>query len=117
MGPINLDATQVVAVAAFLRVINALENIRSAIAFEEGALAPSPPDEQLDLLKLALADTVDAIDVLRGGGLHPDAVQKLEQASERLQLASKTKSFGKRKKFVKQAIKDQEAARGIMVDE
>ena len=27
---INLDATQVVAVAAFLRVINALENIRSS---------------------------------------------------------------------------------------
>ena len=105
------------AVAAFLRVINALENIRSAIALEERALDLNLLDEQLDLLELALADTVDAIDVLRGGGLHPDAVQNLEQAVEDLQLASQTTKLGKRKQSINKAIDQQEDARGLMVDE
>jgi len=117
VGEIDLDATQVVAVAAFLRVINALENIRSAIALEERALDLNPSDEQLDLLELARADTVDAIDVLRGGGLHPHAVQKLEEAVEHLQKASQTTKRSRIKKSVKKAIDHQEDARGLMVDE
>ncbi len=115
VGEINLDATQVVAVAAFLRVINALENIRSASALGERALDLKLSDEQLDLLEFARADTVDAIDDLRGGGLHPDAVQNLEQAVEQLQLASQTTKPRERKHSIMQAIDHQEDARGLMV--
>ena len=103
--------------AAFLRVINALENIESAIALEQRALDVVPSDEQLDLLELARADTVDAIDVLRGGGLHPDAVQFLEQAVENLQKASTAKTSKKAKQAINKAIDAHEDAREVMVDE
>ncbi len=66
---INIDATQVVAVAAFLRVINALENIRGALVLLDDG------DR-----KLAAIEIQDAIDVLAGGGLHPKAAQSLETA-------------------------------------
>lgn len=117
VGEINLDATQIVAVAAFLRVINALENIESAIALEQRAFDVGLSDEQLDLLELARADTVDAIDVLRGGGLHPDAVQILEQAVEDIQKASTAKTSKKAKQAINKAIDAHEDAREVMVDE
>lgn len=72
--------TQVVAVAAFLRVINALENIRSAILFQQSALLTSEPSVVQRLLELATEEIKDAIAVLAGGGLHPDAVALLEEA-------------------------------------
>jgi len=114
---VNLDATQVVAVAAFLRVINALENTRSAIANLDRAFDVGPSDEQLDLLELARADTGDAIDVLRAGGLHPDAVLILEQAVEDIQKASNAKKSMKIKQAINKAIDAHEDARDVMVDE
>ncbi len=117
MGLIKLEATQVVAVAAFLRVINALENIRSAIAFEERFLGLYLRNEQSDLVELALADTVDAINVLRGGGLHPEAVQSLERAVEHIQKASNAKKSMKIKQAINKAIDAHEDARDVMVDE
>jgi hypothetical protein len=79
-GGINLDPTQVAAVAAFLRVINSLENIRSALHFQENALAPTDPILAQRLLELAAKELRDAIIVLEGGGLHPDAVAVLDEA-------------------------------------
>jgi hypothetical protein len=81
---INLDATQVVAVAAFLRVINALDNIRElnkllgAVKNNE-LLAGEHPQ---DIVKRAVNDIDDAIGVLAGGGLHPEAVERLQKARE-----------------------------------
>ncbi len=117
VGEINLDATQVVAVAAFLRVINALENIESAIAKADRALDIDPSDEQLDLLELARVETADAIDVLRGGGLHPDAVLILEEAVEHLHKASTAKTSRKAQQAINTAIDAHEDAREVMVDE
>jgi mono/diheme cytochrome c family protein len=79
---IRLDATQVVAVAAFLRVINALENIRQAVELLRDRLASPPPrrEDPQDLLTRARAETDDAIRVLTGGGLHPQAVLPLQTA-------------------------------------
>jgi mono/diheme cytochrome c family protein len=83
---INLDGTQVVEVAAFLRVINALENIRSSVQFiEDAQLFPEP--RAGELLDLAIADTEDAIMVLRGGALHPEAVTLLRASRELLEAA------------------------------
>ncbi len=76
---INLDATQVVAVSAFLRAINALENIRQAIdlleSAEEGVFGSTSRD-----LTIAAAETEDGITVLRGASLHPTAVMHLREA-------------------------------------
>lgn len=77
---IELDATQVVEVAGFLRVINALENIRAAIGRLEECEASKPGHTPCARLALALAETDDAIEVLDGGGLHPKAVQSLRRA-------------------------------------
>ncbi|MGH6690308.1 MAG: hypothetical protein ACREF4_06490, partial [Gammaproteobacteria bacterium] len=76
---ISLDATQVVAVAAFLRVINALENIRQALAYLEDSRSGDRARAARQL-RLAAEETNDAIVVLSGGGLHPGAVQRLQEA-------------------------------------
>ncbi len=81
---INLDATQVVAVAAFLRVINALENIRASLELIERADEAATVERELVLLERATAETEDAFQVLAGGGLHPAAVAELETALAQL---------------------------------
>jgi mono/diheme cytochrome c family protein len=83
---INLDATQVVAVAAFLRAINALENIRQTIDLLERSKRASS-DRAPVLLARALEETEDARDVLRGGSLHPAAVGHLETARDVIRQA------------------------------
>jgi cytochrome c peroxidase len=71
---IELDATQIVAIAAFLRVINVLENIRQSVEFLE-AVRQRPRSAQVEeSLKVAVRRTEDGIRVLEGGGLHPEAV-------------------------------------------
>jgi hypothetical protein len=50
---IELDGTQIVAVAAFLRVINTLENIRQSIMLLETSLSVSSPEERKRLLERA----------------------------------------------------------------
>ena len=79
---IELDATQIAALAGFLRVINGLENIRaSALLLERVAgLGHFERGEGARLLDRALEETRDARDVLAGAGLHPDAVAELERA-------------------------------------
>ncbi|MGH8532785.1 MAG: hypothetical protein ACREV1_08705 [Gammaproteobacteria bacterium] len=79
---IALDATQVKAVAAFLRAINALDNIRELNKLL-GAVAANvllAGEHPGDVVKRAVHDIDDAIMVLAGGGLHPDAVQQLQEA-------------------------------------
>ncbi|MGH8602512.1 MAG: hypothetical protein ACREXR_06970, partial [Gammaproteobacteria bacterium] len=79
---IALDATQVKAVAAFLRAINALDNIRELNkllgAVEANVLLAG--EHPGDVVKRAVHDIDDAIMVLAGGGLHPDEVQQLQEA-------------------------------------
>ena len=57
---------EVQATAAFLRVLNALENIRSSINV---AGAMTSGEDAHDLARLALAETADAIKVLSEGSL------------------------------------------------
>ena len=114
LGGIDLDATQVFAVAAFLRVINALENIRSAMDSEERGL--DDKREAKEYFSRAYAENRDAIQVLHAGGLHAEAVAHLQEAGELLLLASQTSAPGKRKQYVNQAIDEQEAAREIIAD-
>lgn len=82
---INLDATQVVAVAAFLRVVNALENIRMATDLLEQVDDRKKyisRDRHKVLVQRAGFEIVDAIQVLNGGGLNPQTAIKLEKARD-----------------------------------
>jgi hypothetical protein len=104
-GGINLTAPQVQAVAAFLRVINVLENIRSATESQEKALRTRNKQQAAKFLTLADKNIDDAISVLDGGGLHPDAVALLN--------ASKTLIVQRR---IQDAINKEKAARDLMAD-
>jgi hypothetical protein len=104
IGGINLEATEVAAVGAFLRVINALENIRSAINIETRARAALKLNDSVDLLRLSISELEDALDVLHGGGLHPEAQQKLRQAISLDQQALVTNSRSARQALIDQAI-------------
>jgi len=104
IGQIKLEATEVAAVAAFLRVINALENIRSSIEIETRARNAKFLNDSVDLLKLSISELQDAVEVLDCAGLHPEAVQKLRQAIDLDQQALTTNSRSARQALIDQAI-------------
>lgn len=80
---VKLDTTQISAIAAFLRVLNALENIRQARETVDGAIIAllTNSSEDVDtLLNNARAETEDAVIVLQEGHLHPASVKQLKAA-------------------------------------
>jgi len=112
---IRLEATQVVAVAAFLRVINALENIRASVDLIQGALGKrfaifGNAGEQL---RLAAFEIEDAIRVLQGANLHPQAVSHLESARKSVTKA-KNSSF-RRKLLAMASLEELQRARAELV--
>ena len=113
---INLDGTQVVEVAAFLRVINALENIRQSIellrSFAERKLLGNELFDQL--LARAVHETDDSIDVLTAGGFHPVAVAHLREARRLTMEAMESRSSSEG--LAREAIREQELARDAMLE-
>jgi mono/diheme cytochrome c family protein len=116
VGGIALDATQIVEVAAFLRVLNALENIRGGRGNLESArrLGLFARQRSDTLLRRALIDTGDAIKVLAGGGLHPRAVLQLESARAAAD-AARGSFFGRRRQL-ERAVAALDAARAQMIE-
>jgi mono/diheme cytochrome c family protein len=114
---IRLDATQVVAIAAFLRVINALENIRQSIELLQASegLGFSKHEQAQRLLRRAVSETKDSIEVLAGGGLHPEAVAELERARRLTERAARS-SFVHHER-IRDAIAAQEKARAELIAE
>jgi cytochrome c peroxidase len=113
---INHDDTQVTAVAAFLRVINAIENIRSTNQKLENAEEASGLNQAQKHLDLAIAEITDAIEVLSGGDLHPDAVKDLEKARKDVVDAKKIKNNLARNMLINKARTRVENAHDDMVD-
>jgi hypothetical protein len=111
----NLDPTQVQAIAAFMRVINALENIRSAIDLENRALQEATQAGAAELLKLSIADLEDAVSVLSSASLHPEAVSALRQAISLDQAAINTADKPTRDALITQALAQKQAAKDDMV--
>jgi hypothetical protein len=111
---INLDGTQIVAVAAFLRVINVLENIRQSIALLQARVdnVIMPTENFAELLNRAQDEISDAIMVLEGGGLHPDARVRLVEARRLTDEASRRRPGD----LARQAIAQLETARGLLVE-
>jgi hypothetical protein len=110
---IELDGTQIVAIAAFLRVINALENIRQSIEVLEASLEVSF-EERGRLLARAVRETDDSIRVLKGGGLHPEAVAQLQEARRLADKAVRSVFFGRT--HTREAIREQTKARALLVE-
>jgi hypothetical protein len=113
LGGIELDGTQIVAIAAFLRVINTLENIRESIALLEQS-SVLHRHEAKRLLERAINETDDGIRVLEGGALHPQAVSHLKQAKRLSKRAAR--SFFRRHGLTRDAIEEQDRARAALVE-
>jgi cytochrome c peroxidase len=77
---------EVQAIAAFLRVLNALENIRSASEVATRGRSMTTTADRRDLARLALAETVDASQVLSHGSL--TASREAAIRSARLKLTT-----------------------------
>lgn len=114
---IALEATQVVEVAAFLRVINTLENIRESTALlEDGAERRfAEREEARRAIRRAAAEIEDGIRVLTGGGLAPDAVAHLREAKRLSKKAAR--SWFSRKSLALEAIAELAKARGALIEE
>ena len=111
---VELDGTQVVAIAAFLRVLNALENIRQSIEFLERSTTLSNMEAK-QLLGRALNETDDSIQVLVAGGLHPQAVAHLRRARAFTEDAIHVGGAALVKQ-AQEAVREQQAARADMVE-
>jgi mono/diheme cytochrome c family protein len=113
VGRITLTDDEVAAIAGFLRVINALENIRSSIELYERAEAASDPLVAERLLRLSGAEIGDAIRVLRDARLHPAAVRHLEAARGLLRAAIANPRM--RERLSDRAIAQQKRARAELI--
>jgi cytochrome c peroxidase len=107
-------------IGAFLRVLNALENIRSATALEESALRATWFRRPAVTLQRAHAELGDAIRVLEGAPaptLYPDAVRLLGQARDTVAGATAATGVRARRALIQAAMNDQAAARRLLVIE
>jgi len=112
---IELDGTQIVSVAAFLRVLNSIENIRQTIDFLR-ASSNTPLSSQTspkDVLDRALGTIKNGVKVLAGAGLHPIAVSHLKE-SQRLVDEALKQSYDT--KLIQQAINEADQARNDLVE-
>ena len=112
---INLDQAQSTAVASFLRVINALENIRQSIEFLEEFAAKNfrSIDDGKELLRRAIDENRDSAKVLDDVGLHPEAVNYLHEAGKLAEKALSRMFFQYR--YARAAIAMQQKARHELV--
>jgi hypothetical protein len=113
---IKLDATQVVAVAAFLRTINALENIRqSQLLLEDSTrFGFFKRKAARELISQALEEIKDSVNVLAGAGLQPEAGATLREAQRQAEKARV--SFFSRGSLTRKAIGALKKARAQLVE-
>ncbi len=116
LGGIELDGTQIEAIAAFLRVLNVLENIRVSIELLEASVESRFPDpaEAKELLERAVQETDDSIRVLTEAGLHPEAVSHLQAARKLTRQAIHRLFF--RYSLAAKAIAEQKKARDLLFE-
>lgn len=108
-----VNNAQIITIGAFLRVINARENIIESVGLETRALSLHLAGAQ-DLLNLSINELNDAITVLVNGNLHPVARQRLLEAIQLDQQASVTPDQSQRNQLILQAICKKQAARSDM---
>jgi len=84
-GVPNLDAAQVGQVGAFLRVINALENIRQ-VRKRVQFVQDNRSSGNTEILNIALEDCSDAIDDLAARTINPKAIEALRTARQTIEI-------------------------------
>ena len=112
---IRLDVTQVESVAAFLSVINALENIRTGIDLltqMNGGLSRS---DRVLLGEQAYAETQDIVEVLKAAGLHGGAMAELDAALELIERATDQTFY--RKAPANEAISRLQSVRDKLIED
>lgn len=111
---IQLNENQVAAVATFLRVINALENIRFSIELVEGVMGMQFAifGRDKEQLRIANFQIEDAVKVLKEKDLHPQAVTALRSASNVLEKIKRNASL---KHLTTEAINELKNARDELV--
>ncbi len=112
-----METTEVENIAAFLRVMNALENIRASLELDQAAAEESDRDTAKSLARLASFDTEDAAQVLEQRFLHPPAVQKLKLAFVAEKAAALANGKPVRDALLNKAIQLKQAARAEMIVE
>jgi mono/diheme cytochrome c family protein len=111
---IKLAATEVVAVSAFLRVVNAAENIRQSTDEASRALGRPHAEARLRLTQ-STEELKDALEVVRGGKLHPLAVNNLAVAIA-YEAAAYLDAYGpSRDNLIRLANQRKAAARADMI--
>lgn len=112
----DLSASEVLAIGAFLRVINALDNIRETTELLETSLEKGILENERarELIRRAAYETEDAIIVLDGVNLHPLAVGRLRRAEELIHSAREA-TFS-RSGHVRDALVELQRAREILIE-
>ena len=117
------DDPEVQAIAAFLRVLNALENIRSSIDVAERARKMTRIEDMRELAGLSLAETIDAMQVLSqgalAGGIEPalmSARVRLLAARLELEAARHLRSLTAMEKLLVSAIRHLRVARSALAN-
>lgn len=112
----DLSASEVLAIGAFLRVINALDNIRETTELLETSLEKGflENERARELIRRAAYETEDAIIVLDGVNLHPLAVGRLRRAEELIHSAREA-TFS-RSGHVRDALVELQRAREILIE-
>jgi len=78
---------EIQATAAFLRVLNALENIRSSINVVDRGRAMTRAADLRDSAQLSLAEAIDALEVLSEGALATNSEPAIRSALIELRVA------------------------------
>ena len=114
---------EVQAIGAFLRVLNALENIRSSINVAERGRRLINAADMRDAARLSLAEVVDAMEVLSAGALSRrddpairTARVKLAVAQAALGAAERLKVAGAIENLLSVALRDLRAAREALAE-
>lgn len=113
---VKLDSTQVVAVASFLRALNALENIRMSDQLDNQAKQINNNATAREIAGLASEENQDAIQVLREGvlGNSWQAALKLEKAAYFQKLAQLAPVKALRNSMLNQALAQKQQARALI---
>jgi hypothetical protein len=112
---IRLDATEVGAVAAFLRVLNALENIHLAETMSRAALETQTSLATQRLVQ-APRELRDAIRVLEAVALHVGIGDFLQRADDLITAASKAHPGTDRDDQIREAVALMQNARDVLVE-
>lgn len=113
---IHLETTEVVSVALFLRTLNAMENIRSSNEMLDQVKQLNRRNGR-EILKLAIAETKDAIEVLQGGQIiaNPESLALLNHALRKERKALKRNSKKRRNRLLNRAIRMKNEANDLLL--